>query len=171
MFASRLHMNHQVFLLLGSNLGDRDQNLAKACYLIEEKIGKVVLKSAVYQTAAWGKTDQPLFLNQALEVSTTHSAEAILSLTQSIENAMSRQRIEKWGARNIDIDIILFDDQIVQTPTLNIPHPEMANRKFVLVPLVEIAADIIHPQLHKKLKEVLQDCTDPLSVEKWPLQA
>lgn len=155
-----------VFLLMGSNLGIPSENLITARQKIENQIGKIVAQSSVYETSAWGKTDQPNYFNQALQIETRLSPDELLSEIHSIEKAMGRTRLEKWEARLIDIDIIYFDNQIIQNDKLVIPHPLMAQRRFVLVPLVEINSQFMHPALGKTNKQLLNECTDPLDVNR-----
>src|SRR5262245_50131636 len=131
------------YLLTGGNMGDREQYLATARNLIEEDCGKISNASALYETEAWGKTDQPSFLNQALELKTELNAKQLIRHILKLEKKMGRVREEKYGSRIIDIDILLFNDQVVATPFLKVPHPEMQNRRFVLTPLVEIAPAIV----------------------------
>jgi 2-amino-4-hydroxy-6-hydroxymethyldihydropteridine diphosphokinase len=153
-----------IFLLLGSNLGDRHKNLQTARELIEAQIGPVVKSSGTYQTAAWGNTNQPAFYNVVLEVSTTDSPEELLTHALAIEQQLGRQRLEHWGPRVIDIDILLFGDKIVQTEHLTIPHPQMTNRRFTLMPLAEIAGEVMHPVRKKNIQELLLLCPDTLEV-------
>jgi 2-amino-4-hydroxy-6-hydroxymethyldihydropteridine diphosphokinase len=155
-----------VFLLTGSNLGDSAQHLRQAAHYIAAQCGVVVRQSAVYQTAAWGKEDQQDFLNQVLQIDTTLSAEALLAKVLAIEQNMGRVRKEKWGERLIDIDLLYFHQQIISEPHLQIPHPGIALRRFVLEPLTEIAPDFIHPVLLKNNRELLASCTDTLAVAK-----
>jgi 2-amino-4-hydroxy-6-hydroxymethyldihydropteridine diphosphokinase len=156
-----------VYLLLGSNLGDRNENLDRAIEFIEQRIGSIIDKSSIYETAAWGKTDQPGFLNIALSVPTVLEPLSLLHTVLQIEADLGRVREEKWGTRLIDIDIILYGDQLIDVPgELQIPHPEMQNRKFVLQPLQEIASNVVHPQLGQTITELLANLEDPLSVEK-----
>lgn len=159
-------MQHTIFLLLGTNLGDKSQNLANAMTLIRENIGAIRQKSTVYKTAAWGKTDQPDFFNMAIEVVTLLAPLEVLQMTQQIEKQMGREKREHWGERLIDIDILLFEDIRVNTPALTIPHPELINRRFALVPLHEIAATLVHPIHHQSIAQLLLACKDPLPVER-----
>jgi 2-amino-4-hydroxy-6-hydroxymethyldihydropteridine diphosphokinase len=157
-------MNNGIFLLLGTNLGDRNQNLATVRTLIEAKAGKIIKTSAIYLTAAWGKTDQPDFYNQVVEIESILSPDELLSTTLGIEEVMGRVRTEAWGARTMDIDILLYGNVIVDRANLTIPHPRMNNRKFTLIPLAEIAPDILHPVEQKSIRELLATCTDTLDV-------
>lgn len=159
-------MTSGIFLLTGTNLGDREANLNLAKRLIDEKAGAIVRCSDIYQSAAWGNTQQPAFLNQVVEIQTAHSPHALLAQCLQIEETMGRQRLEHWGARVIDIDILFYSNEIVVSETLAIPHPQIAFRKFTLMPLNEIAADMIHPILQKKISELLAQCPDQLAVEK-----
>lgn len=159
-------MEEQVFLLLGSNEGDRLINLHVVKDEIKKSVGLVAEESAIYQTAAWGKTDQPDFYNQVLLLQTTISPEALLLHLQQIEKKLGRERKEKWGARIIDIDILYFGKTVLNTPDLLIPHPGIALRRFTLVPLVEIAPHFVHPVLKKTNLVLLQECVDILAVKR-----
>lgn len=154
------------FLLLGTNLGNRKKNLALARNSIELSVGSILKASSLYETAAWGKTDQPAFLNQAIQVETTLGAEQALKKILAIEKKMGRIREEKWGERIIDIDILLFGNEIIESPALTVPHPQLANRKFALESLNEIAADTEHPILKIKIREMLERCSDKLAVSR-----
>lgn len=152
------------FLLLGANLGDRVATLRRAVELIALRIGLVRQQSQLYETAPWGVTDQPTFLNQVLAVETDLEPEAVLIQTQAIEQELGRIRLEKWGARIIDVDILYYDQRIVQTNTLTIPHPFLQLRRFTLVPLAELALDFVHPILEKTTLDLLTDCPDKSDV-------
>ncbi len=153
------------YLLLGSNLGDREELLNTAREQIEKWIGTIVKTSLIYETEAWGIEDQPEFLNQALEIETELKPIEVLDKIGIIEKEMGRRRYQKWGTRIIDIDILYFDDEVIETEELIIPHPENPNRKFVLVPMVEIAPDLVHPTLSLSQEELLDRCKDPLEVK------
>jgi 2-amino-4-hydroxy-6-hydroxymethyldihydropteridine diphosphokinase len=155
---------NNVYLLIGGNMGDRLKNLSESTNCVEKEVGAIVKKSSIYETAAWGVTDQPSFLNQVLFVSTKLSAEDVLKTILSIEEKMGRKRVEKMGPRTIDIDILFYNDEIISLPNLSIPHPHIANRRFVLEPLAEIAPAFVHPVLQKNITELLNDCPDTLEV-------
>jgi 2-amino-4-hydroxy-6-hydroxymethyldihydropteridine diphosphokinase len=154
------------FLLLGTNLGDRKKNLASARNALESSIGRIQKSSSIYQTAAWGKTDQPDFFNQAIAIETELSSQKMLEEILNIELQMGRRREEKWGQRVIDIDILLYGDQVVNTSALTIPHPQLPNRKFALEPLAEIAGKVQHPVLKIEIGEMLVKCGDALPVSR-----
>lgn len=153
------------YLLLGGNLGDREANLAHAIALLNEQVGEVLSVSALYETAAWGKTDQPAFLNQAVGLQTNLPALAVLTQALAIEQELGRVRKDKWGERLIDIDLILFGNEIINIPDkLQVPHPHMQNRRFVMEPLAEIAPDVVHPVLGKTMLDISKNINDPLTV-------
>ena len=155
------------YLLLGGNLGDREANLKKAIELLNDKIGNVIAISSLYETAAWGKTDQPAFLNQAVSLQTRLTALEVLERALSIEQELGRVRKDKWGERLIDIDLILFGDEIINIPDkLQVPHPHMQDRKFVMEPLAEIAPGVIHPLMGETMLDICRNITDPLEVKK-----
>ena len=148
-------------------MGDREENLAKARELISLHCGDIINASSIYETAAWGKTDQPAFLNQALELATSLNAKQLIRRVLKTEKLMGRVREEKYGPRIIDIDILLFNNEKHNYYFLKLPHPEMQNRRFALLPLAEIAGEVIHPVFHKNINQLLQDCTDELAVKKY----
>jgi 2-amino-4-hydroxy-6-hydroxymethyldihydropteridine diphosphokinase len=154
------------YLLIGGNLGNRKDNLLTAISLINEQCGSLTKSSSIYQTEPWGKTDQPSFLNQALEICTSLNARQLLRKILKIEKAMGRIRKEKLGPRIIDIDILIFGNEIHNLRFLKIPHPEMQNRRFVLVPLAEINSELQHPVLKKTIAQLLEECPDNLEVKK-----
>ncbi len=156
----------QSYLLLGTNIGDKKHNLLQARELINERIGEIIVPSAIYQTSAWGKEDQDDFLNQVLAVDTVLNPEQLLAQCLDIEKDLGRVRFEHWGERLIDIDILYYEDQVITSQRLTIPHPEIQNRKFTLVPLIEIAPNYIHPKLNQTNKNLLALCKDPLEVIK-----
>ncbi|MBF9255427.1 2-amino-4-hydroxy-6-hydroxymethyldihydropteridine diphosphokinase [Pontibacter sp. 172403-2] len=154
----------KLYLLLGGNLGDRILYLQQARASIAAQVGQITRSSKLYETAAWGKTDQPAFLNQVLEVQTALTPEQVLQSINAIEQELGRVRQEHWGARVIDIDIMFYDDLVLQTQRLTIPHPQLHLRRFTLMPLAEIAPDLVHPVLGKSIKELLEACADVLEV-------
>jgi 2-amino-4-hydroxy-6-hydroxymethyldihydropteridine diphosphokinase len=155
-----------IFLLLGTNLGNRLENIHLAVTHINEKIGHIVQKSSLYETQAWGIEDQPSFFNQVIEISTTLPPEDLLFQINIIEAQMGRKRFKKWGERLIDIDILYYNQKIIQQPLLEIPHPGIPLRRFTLVPLKEIAPKFIHPVLQKNHIQLLKECKDPLQAKK-----
>ncbi|MXV52535.1 2-amino-4-hydroxy-6-hydroxymethyldihydropteridine diphosphokinase [Pedobacter sp. HMF7647] len=157
---------NQVYLLTGSNLGDRKLQLETAGNLIGERIGAVKRQSSVYETASWGKTDQPDFYNQVLLVGTNLSAHEVLMEILAIERELGRERHEKWGSRLIDIDILFFNDEIIKEDQLIVPHPFLHQRRFTLVPLNEIAPTLKHPELHLTIQELLINLDDKLVVNR-----
>ncbi|HUS01418.1 MAG TPA: 2-amino-4-hydroxy-6-hydroxymethyldihydropteridine diphosphokinase [Chitinophagaceae bacterium] len=156
---------NSVYLLIGGNLGDRIKNLAIARYNIEKEIGRIITSSSIYETASWGITEQPDFLNQVLLIEAKCSAEQAMQLILSIENKMGRVRTQKNASRVIDIDILFFNDEIINKPGLTIPHPEIQNRKFALIPMNEIAPDHMHPVIKKNIKNLLSTSADRLEVK------
>ena len=154
------------YLLIGGNLGNRYAYLQKAMRLIQQSCGNIVHSSAIYETAAWGKTDQPSFYNRALALETELAPEQLMYKLLEIETAMGRKRTEKLGPRIIDLDILLIDRLIISTDLLQLPHPALPMRKFALLPLSEIAPGLIHPVFKKTIAELLTDCTDELDVQK-----
>jgi 2-amino-4-hydroxy-6-hydroxymethyldihydropteridine diphosphokinase len=155
------------YLLLGSNLGDRADRLRQAQAALAASVGAVVAESAIYETAAWGREDQPAFLNQVLAFRTTLTAGQLLTHCLRIEHEAGRERLERWGSRTLDVDMLLFGSYIIEQPGLTVPHPRLADRRFALVPLAEIAGDVEHPLLQQSIAELLAQCTDPLPVHAW----
>ncbi|HTM93959.1 MAG TPA: 2-amino-4-hydroxy-6-hydroxymethyldihydropteridine diphosphokinase [Flavisolibacter sp.] len=158
---------NEVYLLTGGNIGNRLAYLSKAKEEIEKRCGSILKESSVYETAAWGKEDQGAFLNQVLKIGTSLHPEEVLKTILEIEERLGRKRQLKYGPRIIDIDILFFNDDIINQHDLKIPHPQMQNRRFVLVPLNEIAPNKVHPSLHKTIAQLLAECPDPLAVNKF----
>ncbi|MBK0380882.1 2-amino-4-hydroxy-6-hydroxymethyldihydropteridine diphosphokinase [Mucilaginibacter segetis] len=154
-----------VFLLLGSNLGKRELFLDEAIGHIENRVGKRLNKSAVYETQSWGKTDEPDYLNQVIELQTGLTAGELLKIILDIELEMGRRREIKWGARIIDIDILFYGNDIISSPELTIPHPELHKRRFTLEPLNQIASDLVHPVLGKTIFLLKKELKDNLIVK------
>ena len=145
---------HTAYVALGSNLGDKEANLRKALELLEERGVEVVKTSSFICTEPYGVTDQPQFLNGVCEVRTSLVPLALLHTLLEIEQEMGRVRLRHWGERNIDLDLLLYEDVVMNTPELKLPHPDMQNRDFVLLPLAEIAPELVHPILQKSIEEL-----------------
>lgn len=154
------------YLILGGNEGNVLNTLSKTLFLIEQRAGNIISKSNIYKTKAWGNTQQPDFFNQAVLIETHLTANELLSALISVELLLGRTRGEvKWSARTIDIDILFYNNDVIDSPSLVIPHPHLQNRRFVLYPLVEIAPQYIHPVFKKNVTTLLSECSDHLGVE------
>ena len=149
---------------MGGNLGDRLENFSLATNALK-KFMIIISESLVYETAAWGIINQPSFLNKVLFVETELSAFELLQALLEIEEHIGRKRLVKFGPRLIDIDILFFNDEIVESEKLIIPHPEIQNRRFALIPMNEVAPTLKHPVLKKSINQLLQDCPDQLDVK------
>ena len=158
-----------VFLQLGSNLGDRELLLNDAISAIEDRVGNIEKSSKVYESAPWRVEGQENYLNQILKVRTILSAEEVLSIGLNIEKQLGRIRLEKWGERLIDIDIIFYNDSIIETPELCVPHKHLHERMFVLTPLHNIAPEMVHPKYNKTIEELLKICKDTELVKEYAL--
>jgi 2-amino-4-hydroxy-6-hydroxymethyldihydropteridine diphosphokinase len=156
---------NETFILTGGNQGDRLAQLSTALKEIKT-LGTVRAVSGIYETAAWGRTDQPDFLNQVIHLETQVKPQELMNALLQIEAKMGRQRTEKYDPRTIDLDILYFNDEIIDEPGLMIPHPRLQLRRFVLEPLYEIAPNLLHPVFGKTTYQLLLDCPDPLPVKR-----
>ncbi len=156
-----------VYLGLGSNMGNRQDNLHKALELLSERL-RVEKVSSIYDTAPVGNPAQPRFLNQVCQVSTRLAPKDVLALAKGIESKLGRTAGGADRPRPIDIDILFYDEQVIETPELTIPHPRLTERAFVLVPLDEIAPDLVHPVIHKSIRQLLSEVTGVEGVVKQP---
>ncbi len=150
----------KVALLLGGNLGNREENLKSAIVFIESQAGTLIKRSSIYKTAAWGIENQEDFLNQALLLETALVPHELLNVLLNIEKELGRIRDQKWGPRIIDIDILYIDDLVINDDDLKIPHPYLHERKFSLVPLEELSPDWIHPIFKKNISTLIAECKD-----------
>lgn len=148
--------SHTAFVALGSNLGDREENLHRALELLMQKGIEIVKVSTFIETEPYGVTDQPRFLNGVCQIKTVLKPLELLRLLLAVENEMGRVRLRHWGERNIDLDLLLYEDVIMDTEELRLPHPDMANRDFVMLPLAEIAPELEHHVLGKNMSELAQ---------------
>ena len=159
-------MFEKVVLILGGNKGDRIELLKSALKEVS-KLGELTLISKVYETEAWGGVAKGAFLNQVVQLNTSYSPSKVLVFIQQVETDLGRKRDEHWGDRTMDIDIIYFGGNVIDTSELIIPHPFLAERKFVLVPLAEILPDFVHPILGKSSLEMLRACEDGSEVREF----
>ena len=157
---------NQLYLLLGSNQQQPQKQLLLAQKSITKIIGKTLRKSAIYKTAAWGNTQQPDFLNQVIVVETKFTAVQTMQAILTIEKNMGRIRNKKNDPRIIDIDILFFNKEIIDSTHLTVPHPQLQNRNFVLIPLNELSPNFKHPVLHKTVHQLLRVSPDNLTVNK-----
>ena len=157
----------KLYLLLGGNLGDKETIFSEVKRLLKEKVGEITARSNIYETEPWGFESEDMFWNQAIEISTSLSPVEVLHETQQIEAELGRIRISNhYDSRMIDIDILFYDNQIIELENLTVPHPRILERKFVLMPLAEIAQTFIHPIFLKTIGQLMLECTDNLRVEK-----
>jgi 2-amino-4-hydroxy-6-hydroxymethyldihydropteridine diphosphokinase len=157
-----------VFLSLGGNLGNT-QEIFERCYpMIENKVGPILEQSSLYRTAAWGLTEQADFINQVILLESDLRPEEILTEIQAIEQALGRERKITWGPRTLDLDILFIDQQIIQKADLQVPHPHIQNRKFILIPMQEIAGTYEHPIFNKTIIQLLQETNDETAVNLIP---
>lgn len=146
-----------VHIGIGSNLGNREENCRNALRLISEKAGSLIKQSSMYETQPWGVKDQPEFVNMAVEIETQAEPAVLLGILKGIEQELGRKETSRWGPRTIDLDILFYNDLVIETPDLCIPHPLLHEREFVLIPLGEIAPDKLHPVLKETVKELLSE--------------
>ena len=158
---------NKLYLLLGSNMGNSKKLLSKAKLQIEKQIGSVKRQSSLYATAAWGNTKQPDFLNQVIIIETALTTVQTMQTILNIEKKMGRLRTVKNAPRIIDIDILFFNKEIINQQGLIIPHPQIQNRRFVLVPLNQLSPNLRHPVLKKSVHQLLIHCADKLNVKKF----
>ena len=159
-------MNHTVYLSLGTNLGNRAANLKQAVTSLAPQM-RVMKKSCIYETPPWGYTEQDSFLNQVVKVTTILEPEPLLKHLKRLEVAMGRQVTFRYGPRLIDIDILFYDDLILETPTIVIPHLHLHERGFVLLPLMDIAPDLVHPVKKRSVREMVAFCGDLGGIKKF----
>lgn len=158
---------NEVYLLLGSNEGNRAEHLLHACELIRFRCGNITAQSAIYETEAWGLKEQTAFLNQAICIRTPQAPIDLLSTLKKIEAETGRVKTVKWGPRVIDIDILFFNNEVIDLPDLKVPHPYLHVRKFTLMPLSEITPDFMHPLLPFTVRQLLENCSDSLAVKPY----
>ena len=149
-----------IYIQIGSNIGDRISYINNSMQQIEDKLGKISNSSKIYESSPWGHINQGNFLNSVIKVESDLNAFKSLKILQEIEENLGRKRIQKWGERCIDLDILFFNNQIIDSKNLTVPHPYIQDRNFVLIPLNEIASSFYHPTLKKDIFALLNDCTD-----------
>ena len=156
MNSNQMFVNHTVYIALGTTLGDRTANLRAAIASMPPDV-HVITESHVYETPPWGYENQPAFLNMVIKAETSLEPESLLTYLKQLEVQLGREQNFRWGPRLIDLDILFYDDVILESPPLVIPHPRLHERGFVLVPLLEIAPDIVHPVFHSQVKDFLSE--------------
>lgn len=158
----------KVYFLIGGNLGDREQILDQSINLMQDKIGSLVQLSPIYETEPWGFEHEQNFLNQVVVLESDFAPLLVLDLCQDIEKKMGRVRKKnRYSERTIDIDILFYEDQIINSERLEIPHPRMKERKFALCPLKDVAEDFIHPVFQKSIAELFDECKDDSEIKKY----
>jgi 2-amino-4-hydroxy-6-hydroxymethyldihydropteridine diphosphokinase len=166
LFYAYFYSMHKAYILLGSNMDRRMNFITKAKQQIALQAGSIVKESSVYQTAAWGNTKQQDFLNQIIILTTKQLPDELMQTLLNIETGLGRVRTQKFGPRTIDLDLLFYNDLIHHSPIVTLPHPAIQDRKFVLVPLVELSPRKIHPVYKQTVTQLLKDCTDKLAVTK-----
>lgn len=159
---------HTAYLLLGSNIGDRQQHLATALRKIGDKVGLIQKVSSTYQTQPWGVTNQDDYLNMAVQISTSLTPEVLFERIKVIETAAGRISMVQNAPRTLDIDILFYEQLVMSSEHLTIPHPRLHLRRFVLIPMVDIAPHFIHPVFKKSMQALLDECADDKTVKKYP---
>jgi 2-amino-4-hydroxy-6-hydroxymethyldihydropteridine diphosphokinase len=155
----------EVFLSIGTNLGNRERNLSNALGMLAESTGRISASSSVYETEPWGFDSEDRFLNMVVKVNTVLTPRGLLEKTEWIESVLGRIRNEKrYSSRIIDIDILFYEDQVIDEVNLKIPHPRIAERRFILVPLCEIAPELMHPVIQETVSSLLESCADNCKV-------
>ncbi|MEO6883077.1 MAG: 2-amino-4-hydroxy-6-hydroxymethyldihydropteridine diphosphokinase [Bacteroidia bacterium] len=158
---------NKIYLLIGGNLGDRKKNISQAENILSKALGKIIFSSAIYETAPWGFQHENYFLNKAICIETRFDAKKVLEICLQTEEKLGRKRTDgNYAARTMDIDILFFNDELIETEHLTIPHPQLHKRKFVLAPLAEIASNLEHPVFQKRISVLLHECSDILEVRK-----
>ncbi|MFM7216947.1 MAG: 2-amino-4-hydroxy-6-hydroxymethyldihydropteridine diphosphokinase [Bacteroidota bacterium] len=160
-------MQQRFIFLLGSNVGDRPAQLAAAQEGLVRLVGPIDKQSSIYETAAWGKTDQDPFLNQIVSGTTLLDPESVMKAALQVETEMGRTRSRKWEPRTIDIDLLFLEQVVMHSDLLVLPHPMLHQRKFTLAPLCDIFPEFRHPVLGKTMKELLEELSDPLEVKPY----
>ena len=160
---------NNVFLQLGSNISDRIIHLENAIKIIKNEIGDIITKSKIYESAPWGITNQKKFLNQIIKITTELNENILLDKILEIEKKLGWIRVKKWGERCIDIDILFYNDAIIETKNLSVPHKLLHKRMFVLLPLSNIAPKMIHPVYNKTVEELIFECKDYKSVQEYEI--
>ena len=164
---STLTKGNIAFIGIGSNVGDKIKNCAQAiAEITQHEQNRLIAQSSLYKTEPIGYTQQDWFINSVIEIETSFTALQLLNILEDIEISMGRKRTLKWGPRIIDLDILFFNDEIIQCEGLTVPHPEVQNRAFVLIPLREIGGDYIHPVLKKSIAELVADLGNGQGIEK-----
>lgn len=160
-------MMKTAFIGCGSNLGEREVQLRRAQEWVNAEVGKVVSTSRLYQTSPWGNIDQPDYLNQVWQITTVLDPFRLMQYLLELEQRANRKRIQRWGARTLDLDLLFYEDYIIRTEVLQLPHPRLHERNFVLIPMEEIAADWMHPVLKKTIAELRRISMDEEEVGVW----
>lgn len=156
---------NKAYVSLGSNLGNRKKKLSDAVQMLQEKVGSIIDSSAIYETESWGNENLPSFYNQVICISTTLSATELMKTLLQIEEQMGRKRksSENYSSRTLDLDVIYYNNEVISEEHLQIPHPHLHKRNFVLLPLMEIARDFVHPIFNKNTAQLVAECTDTLT--------